>query len=244
MADRKHSNWLDDVYGNYHSWKGWEAPPHPNQKLLFQIELDRTKIKPPASLLEIGYGSGEFLRYAHDVGYRCSGLELSDTLTASLRALSIDARTGHVGDFADSTVFDLVVAFDVFEHMTPEEILKTLKEIRKCISYQGRVLARFPNATSPFGAITQYGDITHRTALSGESFAQLAHVAGFDAISTTNSAWLWRGNSRLKSLIKPFSILVRRACEGIFGFAYYGRLVPLDPSITVILRPKEVISTN
>lgn len=227
--------WIADVYKNYRSWKQWEdRRVLPTEPLLYQIELDRSGIKPPAALLEIGYGDGSFLRHALARGHAVAGVELADDGIAALQRLGIDARAGSVADFDDGS-FALVVAFDVFEHMSAAEILETLRQARRVLAPGGRLLARFPNAASPFGAINQFGDITHKTALSGQSFTQLAAVAGFKTMLVANAAWTWRGNSLAGSILKPLALVARRCIELVLGFVYFGKLVPLDPEVTVIV---------
>jgi SAM-dependent methyltransferase len=236
--------WIADVYKNYRSWKRWEdRRVLPTESRLYQIELDRSGIEPPVALLEIGYGDGSFLRHALARGHAVAGVELADDGVQALRGLGIDARAGSVADFADRS-FGLVVAFDVFEHMSPAEILDTLRQAKRVLVPGGRLLARFPNAASPFGAINQFGDITHKTALSGQSFTQLAAVAGFKTVLVANAAWTWRGNSLFGSILKPLALVARRCIEVVLGFIYFGRLVPLDPEITVIVERGEASSQN
>lgn len=63
---------------------------------------------------------------------------------------------------------DLVVAFDVMEHMTREQLLVLFDTLAALLKSGGHVLARFPNAQSPLGCVTQNGDWTHRSALSAQ----------------------------------------------------------------------------
>jgi SAM-dependent methyltransferase len=236
--------WIADVYRNYRSWKQWQdRRVLPTESRLYQIELDRSGIKPPAALLEIGYGDGSFLRHALARGHAVAGVELADDGVQALRGLGIDARAGSVAEFADRS-FALVVAFDVFEHMSPAEILDTLRQAQRVLAPGGRLLARFPNAASPFGAINQCGDITHKTALSGQSFTQLAAVAGFRTVLVANAAWTWRGNSLVGSILKPLALVARRCIEVVLGFVYFGKLVSLDPEVTVIVEKGEARSQD
>jgi SAM-dependent methyltransferase len=232
--------WLTDVYKSYRRWKQWDqAAQSPHEASLFAVELRRAGVTPPGAVLEIGFGDGRFLRYAQSRGYRCSGVEISDEAVATLKEAGIDARVGTLAAFAESS-FDLVAAFDVFEHMTPTELLETLRQAHRVLRPGGRLLARFPNAASPFGAVNQFGDITHLTALSAQSFGQLGEVAGFRLLLAANAAWTWRGNGLAKSILKPVSIVLRRVVELVLGVAYYGKLMPLDPETTVVLEARSV----
>lgn len=228
-------DWTTQVYAKYREWKGWGAKPLDSvDRRLYDIELARAGVSPPARILEIGYGDGAFLLYATELGYACAGVELLDSEVERLRSLGIDARVGSIDGFLDGE-FDLIAAFDVFEHMLPDQILATLRVANRKLRAGGRLIARFPNAVSPFGAITQYGDITHRSQLSGESFGQLAFVAGLLTVGTFNAAWTWRGRTIAKTVLKPLAVIARRAIELICAFVYYGRRVPMDPEITVVL---------
>lgn len=84
--------------------------------------------------------------------------------------------------------FDLIVAFDVFEHLTVSELVDLLRFSRSILSPGGRILARFPNAGSPFGAFWQNSDITPVTALSRERISQIALAAEIRARSVVNAA--------------------------------------------------------
>lgn len=228
-------DWTSEVYGNYRQWKGWAARTrHSTDWLLYEKELARSGIAAPGRLLEIGYGDGDFLRYAQSHGYRCSGIEIVDDSIDSMQNAGIDARLGTVAELAEGS-FDLIAAFDVFEHMSAPDLLRTLKECARVLGPHGRLIARFPNAGSPFGVFTQHGDITHRLALSGDSYFQLAQLAGFTMVFQRNAAWTWRGNSVTGSLLKPLSIVLRRCIEVFLGIAYHGRLRPMDPEIVVLL---------
>ena len=71
---------------------------------------------PPARLLEIGFGDGAFLTRAQALGYACAGLERDAAALARLDGSGIDARAGGPDAFAGRS-FDVIVAFDVFEHI-------------------------------------------------------------------------------------------------------------------------------
>jgi hypothetical protein len=60
-------------------------------------------------------------------------------------------------------------------------------------------------------------------------------VAGLRTVCVANAAWTWFGNGLLNSLLKPAAIVLRRATEWIWGFVYFGRPVPLDPEVTVVV---------
>lgn len=72
--------------------------------------------------------------------------------------------TDNLKSFEDKKI-DLIVAFDVLEHIEQDKILDYLKEIKRVLKINGYFLARFPNGDSPIGLACQNGDITHHTIL-------------------------------------------------------------------------------
>jgi len=230
--------WLDTVYDDYHAWKGWKSLRNAENDVARAIvELEMAKIRPPARLLEVGYGDGAFLRRARALGYECAGLERDPSMVEKLEAEGIDARAGTPDQFARRK-FDLIAAFDVFEHIHIPELIAYLRDLSDLLDEHGRLVARFPNMASPFGLANQYGDATHVTALSAGSFTQLARLAGLEPVRIANGATVLRGNSGIRALLKPLSLLVRKLIEISFGFAYYGSVIPLGPSVVVVLRKK------
>ncbi|RJF83130.1 class I SAM-dependent methyltransferase [Sphingomonas cavernae] len=231
-------DWRREVYEKYHSWKGWDVGTAARDAEIALREVRRAGGQAPSELLEIGYGDGAFLRRAAARGFRCSGVELDDSLCPELCASGIDARAGSISQFGDGQ-FDLVVAFDVFEHMEMAELLDVLKMTQRKMKYGGLLIARFPNMASPFGVINQYGDVTHCTTLSPKGYLQLANVAQLELVSISNALTNWHDLGILKFMMKPLAIAVRRCVELALGFAYYGAKVPLDPEVTVVVEKRK-----
>lgn len=79
------------------------------------------------SLLDVGCGRGEMVRYAQAHGWRAQGVEAVDYLTDGQNVL-----WGHAWDLpvADKS-FDLVTLFDVIEHILPEDCDRTLAELAR-----------------------------------------------------------------------------------------------------------------
>jgi SAM-dependent methyltransferase len=130
--------------------------------------------------------------------------------------------------------FDLIVAFDVLEHMMVEEIADFLSLAASLLNPGGRLLARFPNGSSPIGAFYQAGDITHVTVLSAPRIRQIGLSVGLDLKAAFNAARPLVGTGR-SALAQKARYLVRDAIEIFVGRLYFGKVVPLDPNITVVL---------
>lgn len=224
--------WLDDVYGDYDKWKGWSGSTSVQERRLIGIELARTGINPPARVLEIGFGTGAFLLHLQSLGYECWGIERRDQHDAELERQGLTIRSGDVSDLPKEH-FDLVCAMDVFEHLEKSDIIAMLRKVRAVLKPGGRLLARFPNGASPFGAMNQSADLTHLTLLSITSFSQACSIAGLEMVGGWNSAVSWRGESPLRSIVKPITLAGRRLVEVALGALFYGERRALDMNVTV-----------
>lgn len=232
MNDR----WLHAAYDDYHAWKGWRGERDAEGEVARALaELRMADVPPPARLLEVGFGDGAVLKRARALGYRCAGLERAGAPLPDFGTAEIDARTGLPDRFAGDT-FDLIAAFDVFEHLAVPDLIEMLRGLAARLAPDGRLVARFPNMASPFGLVNQHGDITHLTALSPGSFAQIARVAGLEVVHVANGATVLGGGGGVRALLKPFALLARKAIELVLSFAYYGRVTPLSPSVVVVVR--------
>lgn len=225
--------WLDEVYADYDVWKDWSSDlKSPHERRLIDIELARAGVAPPARVLEIGFGAGTLLLYLNSLGYECWGIERRDAHDEDLSRQGVTIRSGDVVDLPHS-YFDLVCVFDVFEHLERPKIVEMLRKIAMVLKPGGRLLARFPNGASPFGAMIQSGDLTHLSTLSILSFSQACSVAGLQFIGGWNSAVSWRADGIVRSIAKPFLLVGRRLTELVIGALYFGERRPLDVNVTV-----------
>ena len=78
---------------------------------------------------------------------------------------------------------DVVIAFDVIEHFTKDELLGCLDQVWRVLKTGGKLIIHTPNGASPFCGRIRYGDFTHELALTRESLTQLCQVCGFSQIS-------------------------------------------------------------
>jgi SAM-dependent methyltransferase len=155
----------------YLNWKSWDSGNFgalsPGDEKYFSREVQRTglQLPPKAKVLEIGFGSGGFLRYGAKRQWEMTGLEANEKLVDMAKQQGFAAHdSGSLAKFADDT-FDLVVAFDVLEHIPQDEMVSFLAGIKRVLKDGGCFLARFPNGDSPFGMLYQNGDPTHVTAM-------------------------------------------------------------------------------
>jgi SAM-dependent methyltransferase len=157
-----------------------------------------------AAIVDLGCGHGALLHFAAEAGYRnLAGVDASpeqvaaahrlgiasvrqDDLLAALRALPDESR-------------DVVVAFDVIEHLAKDEAVDMADEIRRVLRPGGRWIVHAPNGMSPFCGAVRYGDLTHELAFTPGSLSQLALTAGFRSVAVHEDAPVVHG---VKSLVR------------------------------------------
>ncbi len=153
---------------------------------------------PPARVLDVGCGGGEFLKAASEAGYRATGIDVSVAAVAACRSRGLDARAGDFLRVDLGERFDLVTMWDVVEHL--REPAAFVRRARELLSPGGWLLAKVP----AFGALSfppifaynrlaqiVLGAPAHVQYFTRASLAALVGGAGFDRID-----WLIAGGFR------------------------------------------------
>ncbi|HQZ63447.1 MAG TPA: class I SAM-dependent methyltransferase [Planctomycetaceae bacterium] len=157
--------------GEYLKWKAWAEESFgtlmKKDSSHFSAEIGKTGtvFALGSKVLEIGYGNGSFLAFAKERRWEVVGTEVSTDLVEIARRKGFNVHhTDNLRSFPDDS-FDLIVAFDVLEHIPEENLPEFLHQIVRTLKNNGCFVARFPNGDSPFGLPAQNGDITHTTAI-------------------------------------------------------------------------------
>jgi len=152
---------------------------------LVKKEMDRLlpNVGEGFSVLEIGAGDRRFWRKIQarrkNVVYR--SMDIDRTTQQDFYALDEIQGT-----------FDLIFAFELIEHLTPEEGLSLLIDLRAHLSPQGVLLLGTPNLYHPH---RYFGDLTHKTPYKYEELGALLHLGGYTKLHffrVYNDAWLRR----------------------------------------------------
>ncbi len=231
---------------DYRTWKHWDAERFgqvgPVDSRYFEAEFAAAGIDldKQVSLLEIGFGNAELAAWARARDWRYSGTELDKELVQRARAVGLDAHPADtpLAEIAPGTELDLVVAFDVLEHLSADEIIGLLGSIRTRLKPTGRLLARFPSGDSPFSRAIQHGDFTHKTTIGSGIVEQLALRTGFRVLQIRHPVFPLTGLG-LRRLLRrlPITIsraLVRRLCRLIY---FDNRPRVVDPNMIIVLEP-------
>jgi SAM-dependent methyltransferase len=141
-----------------------------------------------AAILDMGCGQGALLYFARQAGYHHTvGIDWSAPQVAEADRRGITGIiTGDVLQVLESFAAesqDVVVAFDVIEHFTKDELLYCLDQIWRILKTGGKLIIHAPNGASPFCGHIRYGDFTHELAVTRESMTRLCQVCGFSRIS-------------------------------------------------------------
>jgi 2-polyprenyl-3-methyl-5-hydroxy-6-metoxy-1,4-benzoquinol methylase len=140
-----------------------------------------------AVVLDLGCGHGALLHFARAAGYtNLSGVDGSPQQIAAAQRLGIEGVAE--GDLRDTLAaqadasLDVVVAFDVIEHFTRDELLPFVDQVHRVLKPGGCWIIHVPNGESPFFGSIRYGDLTHEIAFTRTSLAQLLLSSGFGEV--------------------------------------------------------------
>jgi 2-polyprenyl-3-methyl-5-hydroxy-6-metoxy-1,4-benzoquinol methylase len=149
---------------SYIKWKNWSdesfAVTSKLEELYFKNIFQILKINKTSKILEIGFGNGSFIGFANSQNYYCDGVEKNKLLVELATKRGYSAYSSI--DEMDKTLrYDIIILFDVIEHILPKEIESFLKKISFYLEHDGSIFLRFPNGSSPLGLANQHGDETH-----------------------------------------------------------------------------------
>lgn len=170
------------------------------QRALTQI-ADELGAGVPRRVLDVGCGTGAFLRLARSAGFEVEGIELSERLAE--RARTEAGLVVHQGDVLEQTLpaesYGLVTLWDVLEHvLDPDAVLASLG---RSLAPGGRILVLTIDSASLFnrlGALAYHAsgrqlqrqlellyDARHNYYFTRRTLHDLLERTGFDPVRTT-----------------------------------------------------------
>jgi 2-polyprenyl-3-methyl-5-hydroxy-6-metoxy-1,4-benzoquinol methylase len=183
------SDWRERLYATYlsggqghDSSSYYTRAPRIIDLIVRHVPADRN-----TCILDLGCGAGAFIFWLQQRGYKnIVGID------ASAEMVSVAHRAGlgrvKLGDLflelkaTRSRSLDVVLAIDILEHLSREQLLEICDEILRVLKPGGRVIAHAPNAGGIFGSVIRYGDLTHEAAFTASSMRQLFKVTGFQDV--------------------------------------------------------------
>lgn len=223
-----------DILDTYADWKDWSAESFARYSRTnaryWRWHLQRAHPAPLRSVLELGFGNGQFLGYLRDHGVQAVGVELQPLLCERAREAGFAAYTD-VDAVPVQERFDLVAAFDVIEHIEPAALPALLRQIKGRLAPGGVVLLRFPNGQSPFGREYQYGDWTHVSVLGADKLAHVARLCGLRVVRWGEWPW-WRESFNPVRLLRG---VVQALLGGAIAFGFRIDSRNLSKNMVVVL---------
>lgn len=229
-------------YAHYEAWKSWGGQTDAKDwSDIFRREVARAGVAAPARILEIGFGEGRFLDWAEENGFEVCGIEQLEEQCATAKGRGHQVYCGSATTVLERITgsFDLIVLFDVCEHLTVPELVDLFAAVRPRLAPNGAVLARFPNGGSPFGGVAQHGDATHVTTLTGSKIDQIGQVSGlrlraqFEAYASdiTEKGKGFSGHKIPKMVAHKLQKLLNVS----ISLLYFGKIIPMSPAMVALL---------
>lgn len=141
-----------------------------------------------ATILDLGCGHGALVYFARKAGYsNVTGVDRSLQQVAEAQCLGIEGiKQGNLMEelqALEDHSQDVVIAFDVIEHFTKNELIHFIDEVHRVLRKGGRWIIHAPNGESPFGPRMYFWDFTHELAFTRTSITQLLKSSGFSLVT-------------------------------------------------------------
>lgn len=195
------------------------------EEAYFSAELKRTQriFSPNSKVLEIGFGNGSFLQYSKNKKWEIFGTEINEHLVKAALGSGFNViHSDNLRDYGEN-FFDLVVAFDVLEHIPQNELPKFINEVKRILKVGGFFIARFPNGDSPFGLFNQNGDITHITTIGNGKVYYFAAKCEMEVVFVGGEAQPLFGTSLLHFAHRLISLPIKKVLHMVTNLIFFPR---------------------
>ena len=179
------TNRLRDLY--YDKYTSTHAGVSDRRRWDLQSQvLDRLPRHLEGAVIDLGCGQGALVEALLRSGFdNVIGVDISpeQVRIAHERGIS-QVELGDAGEVLDRHAGNIiaVTATDFLEHFTQLELAELLPRIHAALKPGGSLVARVPNAVSPFGGYIRHGDVTHESWFTSRSVKQMAANAGFQRV--------------------------------------------------------------
>jgi SAM-dependent methyltransferase len=164
----------------------------------------------PGRLLDVGCGTGGFVKIAKDAGWEAFGVELSESAANCAVERGVQVRAGTLEEqHFPPDYFDVVTLWDVLEHLPDPS--KELMEIYRILKLDGFVVIRVPNTGIQLLKVYLFDDLLRINRIGLQANLHLSHF-----VSAT-----------LRALLKSCGFEVFREEAGVSEDKVYRRGIPL-----------------
>lgn len=184
-------------------------------------------------LLDVGCGSGVFLRRWKNLGWDVHGVEMDPAAVSVARKVSQSDNVvmGTVDDLDSNEQYDVITLIHVIEHLL--DPLETLEKCRNLLKPGGKLILSTPNAGSLGARILKrnwrgWEPPRHIYVYNPKTLTKIARKAGYkiESVSTPSNATLIVWKTSLKQIKKEQAInlidriIILIKSSFFWGFAY------------------------
>lgn len=237
----------ETLYANYHTTQSGRAALT-DAKSLFEREkwrfekeiLPLINLPKSARILDIGCGSGSFLKALLENGYSdITGIDLSEEQVKLAHQLGVSqVQQGDLVEFLNAAdrKFDLISGMDIIEHFTKNELVELLKLIQNHLNPHGIALFRTPNLDAPLATVYANGDFTHENYMNASSAQQVMMACGFEDVQVFESNM--QIPDALKEILRKviFFVLKFRFKLTLFATGRSTQNVLISPNMVIIAK--------
>lgn len=206
-------DYRETLYSNYfnnHSGRGFENNEQERfdtQKRYFRREiLPLIQGDKGMRIIDLGCGTGSLISMLQDSGYtNVTGLDVSEDQLNVARKMGVkDVVKEDIRGYLISHVssFDVITGIDIIEHLSKDELVDLLKDVKAALKPGGYAIFRTPNADAPLSTLFSRGDFTHETHLNKSSAIQVMGAVGFTKVDVVSG--LIFIESKLKEPVRRF----------------------------------------
>ena len=230
-------NLTDKIYSSYSKLAANLNINSDQNFIYFDQELKKIDNLEKKKIIEIGYGNGFFLDWAKKNKLDIVGYEISKEFHKKAE-INHKVILGDGNNISKEVAekFDLIVLFDVVEHISKERLLNFFQNLNDLLNKNGEILLRFPNGSSAAGLEYFNSDLTHYSFLNKRSLKMLAEINNFELVYFGNMQRVTKFRSLRGKLFGRLVYLFRDFVELIYGHLYFGQKIPLDPNVVGILK--------
>lgn len=236
-------DYRERIYGEYvSSFKGRQTPEQSLSAARQHCRFFDHLLAPvmaaarPRDVLEVACGPGHFLYWAKERGFdSVRGFDLSVEQVEAARELGLPAEAASFQDYLPlhRDAFDLVLGFDVIEHLRRDELFEFLDMCRASLRPNGRLFLTTPNGAGLRPGPVMHGDLTHETIFTPQTITHALRLAGFDDIQVREISppplsargrvrgWLWQ-------LIRLWPMLIDLVETGGCSGRIYSRVMAVQ----------------
>jgi 2-polyprenyl-3-methyl-5-hydroxy-6-metoxy-1,4-benzoquinol methylase len=229
---------------SYAQWKGWARQDFGSftrmEELTYLLEARRSGIRvgPDTRVLEIGFGNGGFAGWVSTRSSHFTGIEANPDLLERARSMGLEVHAAvdqGLPPALSGRQFDLVVAFDILEHLQIPAIVALMRACADSLAPAGSLLIRVPSGDSPFSGPLFHGDLTHRTLLGTKAMRQLAMLTGLCLDRVTDAAFPIRGMGLSITMRRLAIAGARRTLGKILAAVFHGNeAVVVSPNLVAV----------